>query len=66
MGPGFCSLYSKNHYIEVHYIKVWVFFRVECTKKVNDHDAMMQCKSSIKIILYNLIFFCYFWIEIAT
>ena len=25
MGPGFCSLYRKIHYIEVRYIKVWVY-----------------------------------------
>ena len=42
MGAGFCSLYPKIHYIEVHYIKVWVvhilyyvstiniFFRLAC------------------------------------
>ena len=25
MGAGFCSLYCKIHYIEVRYIKVWVY-----------------------------------------
>ena len=26
MGAGFCSLYHEIHYIEVRYIKVWVYF----------------------------------------
>ena len=27
MGAGFCSLYCKIHYIEVCYIKFWVYFK---------------------------------------
>ena len=26
MGTGFCSLYREIHYIEVRYIKVWVYY----------------------------------------
>ena len=29
MGAGFCSLYRKILYIEVHYIKVWVYIVIK-------------------------------------
>ena len=34
MGAGFCSLYREIHYIEVCYIKVWVYFNCILKKKV--------------------------------
>ena len=33
MGAGFCSLYREIHYIEVRYIKVWVYFNCILKKK---------------------------------
>ena len=34
MGAGFSSLYCKIHYIEIRYIKVWVYYINVCTLKI--------------------------------
>ena len=50
MGAGFCSLYHEIHYIEVRYIKVWVYF--EKTETYWGHGLTVQLSSMLKLKQY--------------
>ena len=52
MGAGFCSLYCEIHYIEVRYIKVWVYIML-CSGGKKFLRKKMQFASMVKSIFFK-------------
>ena len=54
MGAGFCSLYHEIHYIEVRYIKVWVYIvRLERERREETKNILVFTLQWIKEITIN-------------